>query len=206
MKSWIYIVVGVLAAVGLSLLWGLIRPQTTVAPTLNQNSQQVNLNSPTNTSTPTTTEFSTADLPDRDPKLNFSASVPAGWVAEYVSGSQAINLYNPIAAGSTTLERSQIFVKYFEASSFQTLTTVDIKSRKETTVNNRPAMVYVIQKKSGQADFASQPAWRNLEHTVTDIRSTDTTPSLYLVVAQRPGLSPTIYDAFLGSIDFPAES
>lgn len=209
MKPWQYAVIGVVVGVVLVVVWGLVTRKTTIAPTVNIQNQALNSNAAntnqanTNTAPLTDTSFfSTSDLPDRDPAFNFSASLPSGWVAESVAGSQAINLYNSGAAGDSSLEKSQIFIRFFQSSEFLTLSTVTIKSRAESTINGRPAVTYVIEKKSGVADFPSQPSWRNLEHRVTDIRSSDTSPTVFYVFAKAPGLDQKTFDAFLQSISF----
>ncbi len=203
-KPWAYIVLGMVGAVIVAVIWGYVQRQDVIAPTVNQpvNINQPNTNSPANTNTATTAVFSTADLPDRDPKLSFIATIPASWVAEYVAGSQAINFYDPKGTADSTLEKSQIFVKYFEASKFLTLTTVTIKSRTETTVNGRPTVTYIIEKKIGVADFPSQPSWRNREHRVTDIRSTNASPTLFYVFAKAPDVTDAVFDQFLTSVTF----
>src|SRR5688572_20558343 len=65
------------------------------------------------------------------PKYRFSGELQRNWSIEFVPGSQAINIYNPESEGSSPLEQSQIFIRYFEASTFQTLSTVTVlKSEK----------------------------------------------------------------------------
>jgi len=203
---WIAGVVVVVGLVGMFIFW---MRKPTVAPVVNNtntvtNANQTNTN-PVNINTAPITDtafFTTNDLPDRDPAFNFSARLPRPWVAEYVSSSQAINLFQPTAPGDSSLEQSQVFIKYFQASEFQTLTTVDIKSRTETTINGRPAVTYVIHKKSSVPDFPNQPSWRNQEHRVTDIRSTDASPSVYYVFAKSPNLDSGLFDEFLQTVSF----
>lgn len=210
MKAWQYVVIGLLAGLLIAVIWGVLANRRTIAPTTNSdgNLNVTTSNSATgNTNTQDeiltdTSFFSTNDLPDRDPVFNFSASLPNDWAVETVQGSHAINLYDPAANSDTTLEQSQIFVKYFQASDFETLTTVDVLSRTETTVNNRPAVTYTIRKKSGVADFADQPSWRNVEHEVTDIRSTDGSPTIFYVFAKNPDLSEATFMAFLKTVQF----
>lgn len=188
------------AVAGLAIAVGLLWPRTqVVAPTTN--TAKVNVNQPTsnaNTSTNTTT-FSTVDLPDRDPRFSFSTHLPSGWVAEYVPGSRAIIFLDPQAGGTSNLEKTRVFVTYFEATTFQTLTTVEVKSRSELSINERPAVQYVIAKKSGVADFTAQPDWRNRQHQVTDIRTTSDSPTIFYAFAQAPDLPEEIFSDILRS-------
>lgn len=146
--------------------------------------------------------FFSGDLANVDPNFNFSANLAQNWEVEYISGSQSINIYDPDAPGSSNLEKSQIFIKYFNASQFLTLRTVTIHSRTETSINERPTVIYDIEKKSGAANFKSQPTWRNQRHIVTDIRSTDESPTTFYVFAKSPNLSQNIFDDFINSLTF----
>ncbi|MFC1663323.1 M23 family metallopeptidase [Patescibacteria group bacterium] len=152
-----------------------------------------------------TAAFSTAQVTGLDSNISFTADIPTDWMAEAVSGSQALNIYDPDTADDTTLEKSQIFIKYFSASSFLTLTTVDIKSRTESTINGRPVVTYIIEKKAGVAEFPAQPSWRNIEHRVTDIRSTDDSPTIFYVFGKAPEVSDEVFADFLNSIIFTAD-
>ncbi|MEX2144849.1 MAG: hypothetical protein WD712_00505 [Candidatus Spechtbacterales bacterium] len=135
-------------------------------------------------------------------QFHFSASVPSNWQTEAVTQIGALNFYDPATPADSDLEKSQIFMRYFEAGTFLTLTTVDILERTETQINARPAVRYVIKKKAGVPDFSNQPAWRNGEHVVTDIRVSDDDPSVFLVIAKNPALDSGIYARFLESIQF----
>lgn len=147
-------------------------------------------------------QFKSSELENIDSNFNFQAEIPNNWQAEYIPDSQAINFYNPEASDKSNLDKSQIFVKYFNASSFLTLSTVTIYSREELTINNRPAMRYDIEKKSGVVNFPAQPLWRNERHFVTDIRSTDDSPTTFYVFGRRPDLDEGIFNNFLQSIKF----
>ncbi|MBU1178645.1 hypothetical protein KJ903_05560 [Patescibacteria group bacterium] len=149
-----------------------------------------------------TKSFSAADLAGVDPNFSFQVDIPENWQAEYVADSQAINFYDPQATGENNLEKSQVFVKYFSASSFQTLNTVYIFSEEELTINDRPAVRYNIMKKRGIDDFPNQPAWRSDQHFVTDIRSTDDNPTIFYVFARRPDLDETEFTEFIYSVKF----
>lgn len=145
---------------------------------------------------------STSDVPGADPAFAFSAEIPSAWQVEAVAATQAINVYDPSLSASSNLERSRIFIRFFRASSFLTLTTVDIKSRTETNVGGRPAVTYVIEKKAGVPDFSNQPSWRSQEHEVTDVRSTDASPTTFYVFGKRPDLDRATFEAFLASLKF----
>lgn len=133
-------------------------------------------------------------------QLNLSVSIPSSWQAEAVESIDAINLYDPAIDNSANLEKSQIFIRYFEANSFLTLSTVDILSKNDTTINGRPAVRYVIKKKAGVAKLPNQPSWRNGEHVVTDIRVSDANPSVFYVIAKHPDLSEAMYQEILSSL------
>ncbi|MBI3290743.1 M23 family metallopeptidase [Candidatus Falkowbacteria bacterium] len=136
------------------------------------------------------------------PIFSFIAQIPANWRLEAVPQIEAINIYNPDSTGANNLEKSQIFIRYFQASGFLTLSTVTIHNQTKTAVLGRPAVVYDIEKKSGIADFANQPGWRSQRHAVTDIRLSDSNPSIFYVIAKRPDLDQAIFNQFLNSLEF----
>ncbi len=148
-----------------------------------------------------TKTFNTSDLADLDTNFNFSVEIPAQWEVENVVEIQSLNFYDPSAVGDTNLDRSQIFVRYFLAQEFLTLDTVTIHASTELTINDHEAMEYDIEKKSAVADFASQPAWRNQRHIVTDIR-VSTNSLVFYVFGQRPGLDLIVLDQFFKSLIF----
>lgn len=202
-RIWLYLIGGIVAGLILGLSWGIFRPQTTSAPTVTTDgNRNVSTNTAVDIPLAGVTTFSTFDLPDRDPAFNFSADIPAAWAVEYVAASQAINLYDPRGQGGNSLENSKIFVKFFTANDFLTLTTVDILSQTNGKVAGRPAVTYRIKKKVDQADFSAQPSWRNIEHRVTDIRSTDERPAVFNVFAQSPEIDTATFDAVLASLRF----
>lgn len=189
-----------------AIIWFTWPPEKTSAPTVTtENTAVTNIDVNVDTSVKASADtivFSTADLPDRDPAFDLTAAIPKTWRVEYVVASTAINIYDPKASGATNLEKSQIFIKYFSASKFQTLTTVDILTQSSSTISGRPAVNYVIEKKSGIKDFIGQPSWRSKKHQVTDIRSTDENPTTFYVFAQSPTVSDTVFTNFLTSIKF----
>lgn len=137
--------------------------------------------------------------------FDFSFETPAQWQAEAIKEIEAINIYDPDDEGLSNLERSQVFIRYFRASDFLTLSTVSILSREKKTVIGRPAVDYMIEKKSGAADFPHQPAWRNRRHRVLDIRASDNNPSVFYVFAKRPELADEKFEEFLDSIKLGGE-
>lgn len=156
-------------------------------------------------SSPSPLEQSTKQLvaeaiPGVSKGFQFRAKIPVPWRAEAVMSIDAINIYDPATVGSNNLEESQIFIRQFTANQFLTLQTVTIHEQKELTINGRAAIRYVIEKKIGVADFLNQPSWRNKRHVVTDIRVSDTNPSVFYVIAKRPELDEAVYQAFLTSL------
>lgn len=131
--------------------------------------------------------------------FNLSFNIPAGWEVEYVPSIQSLNLYTLKGSG-TARERSQIFIRYFDASSFLTLNTVTIHKTTDTTVGPYTARRYDIEKNAGIADFPDQPSWRNQRHIVTDFRARDGF-TRYFVVAANPELDPAVYEQILQSME-----
>lgn len=129
----------------------------------------------------------------------FSLEIPDAWQAEWVPEVEAVNIYDPAATGATTLDQSQIFIRTFEADRFLTLQTVTIISQADTTVDDRPAVGYLIEKKADVSNFPNQPTWRNEQHLVTDVRVSDDSPSLFYVIARRPDLDKGTYGEILDS-------
>lgn len=179
-----------------------MRPQSESAPQISESTQPV-------TETVISEEpiiplatkiLYTKDIANINPVFALHAEVPSGWAVEAVPEIDALNLYDPTHSASSSLEQSQIFLRFFRASQFLTLSTVTIHEREELILQNRPAVRYVIEKQVDVADFSAQPSWRNSRHTVTDIRTTDTSPTTFYVVAARPDLDPTIYQTFLSSL------
>lgn len=133
---------------------------------------------------------------------DFDFTVPILEEWQVVSTSKSLNFYDSLAEGETSLDKSQIFVTYFNANDFQTLTTVNILSREEHEVVGRPAVTYLIRKKDGVKDFANQPSWRNVTHKITNIRLSDSNPSTFYVFAKKPDLSEAEFQKFLNALEF----
>lgn len=131
----------------------------------------------------------------------FSADIPSAWQVEAVDPTQALNFYDPKASGSGSLNKSQIFMRTFQASQFLTLDTVDIFLRTQSQIAGRAAVTYEIEKKAGVPNFANQPAWRNQRHFVTDIRTTTASPTVFYVIAKNPDLPNEVFNQFLNSLD-----
>ena len=144
----------------------------------------------------------TSDIQNLVGPFTFSAKIPTNWKIEVVPGIEAMNIYDPNANDKNNLEKSQIFVRYFKANNFLTLNTVTIFKQTQTTNKGKPTVIYDIEKKSGVVNFPSQPSWRNERHLVTDIRQTDSNPSVFYVFAQRPDLDQKIFDHFLQTLEF----
>ncbi len=127
-------------------------------------------------------------------------AIPAGWDVEYIPSIKALNLYTLAGEGSAR-ERSQILMRYFDAKDFLTLSTVTIYEQTDLKIGtqNYTARRYDIQKKSGIAPFADQPAWRNQRHIVTDFRG-KTGQTRYYVIAANPTLDQNTYEALLASM------
>lgn len=131
-------------------------------------------------------------------KLSFI--LPEGLSVEYVSSIQSLNLYETKGEGST-LDRSKIFIRFFDANRFLTLSTVTIFETTDLTVGTEPyvARRHDIEKKSGVANFPGQPTWRNQRHLVTDTRKSDGFDRYY-VIAKSPDMELHAYENFLASV------
>lgn len=132
--------------------------------------------------------------------LKIKFTIPEGWKIEYIPSIQALNLFT-LSGHGTARDRSQILIRYFDAANFLTLSTVTIHETTDLQVGtqNYTARRYDIEKKSGVADFAEQPAWRNKRHIVTDFRD-KTGLTRYYVVAANPALDKNIYESVLTSM------
>ncbi len=130
--------------------------------------------------------------------------LPEGMELEYVPSLQALNIFTRDGSG-TARERSQLFVRFFDASSFLTLPTVTIHQTTDLTVGEDlyTAKRYDIEKKPGVATFVDQPTWRNQRHIVTDFRLSEG-KARYFVIAKNPTLDLAIYETFLSNVEiFP---
>jgi murein DD-endopeptidase MepM/ murein hydrolase activator NlpD len=132
--------------------------------------------------------------------FKFSGGLQDGWATEYVDSIESINIYK--SSGEQSIDNSQIFIRYFEASSFLTLSTVDILEQTKTKVGKHDAVRYAIKKKTGVADFASQPDWRNSQHDLIDIRYSTKSPTFFYVFARNPELDMKVFEEFIDSLTF----
>ncbi len=156
--------------------------------------------SPSPMSAPTTIRFATKNEELNQSTYDFSVVVPSTWQVTYIEQADALNFFDPNAEGENNLDRSQIFVRSFRASGFETLATVDIHSRESKIYRGRAAFRYDIEKKANVSDFPNQPLWRNQRHIVTDIRTSEESPALFYVIAKRPDLTDAIYQQFVESL------
>lgn len=124
----------------------------------------------------------------------FSAELPGGLAARYIPEIKSMALSD----GQT----DQIFIRFFEASSFLTLASVDILEREDIAVRGHAAVRYEIQKKPGVADFPFQPAWRNGRHKLVDIRYRAASPSYFYVLAYHPQFNVDQFENFIQSLRF----
>jgi hypothetical protein len=142
------------------------------------------------------------DIPSVAKEFQFTAEIPNGWQAEAVPAIEAVNIYDPSLTGANNLEKSQIFIRHFSANTFLTLSTVTIHTKEDQKFNNHPAVRYDIEKKASVPDFPNQPTWRNQRHIVTDIRVSDSSPSVFYVIAKNPTLDEVTYQTVLKSLQF----
>ena len=95
-----------------------------------------------------------------------------------------------------------MFIRFFEANDFLTLSTVNVLKREATTVGTHAAVRYEIEKKPGIPSFAGQPKWRSSRHELIDIRLRKASPSFFYVVARNPQFPKERFEAFIESIRF----
>ena len=135
-----------------------------------------------------------------EPFANLSFIVPTDMEVEYVPSIQSLNIFSVDGEG-TARERSQIFIRFFDASQFLTLNTVTIHETSDLIVGeeNYTARRYDIEKNPGVANFPDQPLWRNERHIVTDTRKSSGF-TRYYVVASNPELDTEIYESFLQNL------
>lgn len=150
----------------------------------------------------TTPSTQTVEFSKFNSVYKFSAEISQSWVAEYIPSIESINIYDPARAGTSNTDKSVIFIRYFNASSFLTLNTVNILSRFETSVNGHAAVRYEIKKKPEVNTFANQPIWRNGQHKLIDIRYSPSNPSPFYVISYNPELPEEQFEKFVTSLKF----
>lgn len=141
------------------------------------------------------------DFEKQNSNYKFKATIPETWMVEYLPDIESFNVFDPTLPG-TSLEQSQIFIRYFKAGDFLTLQTVDILSREELNINGRKAVKYEIKKKTGVSNFRAQPQWRNEQHFVTDIRYSNDNPTNFYVFGKNPNLPDPDFETFLKTLSF----
>ena len=104
--------------------------------------------------------------------------------------------------GQTNIEKSQVYISFFQASKFLTLSTVNITRQDKATVKEREAILYEITKKDGLPNFSGQPDWRNFKHHALDIRLTQDSPSYFYSFAFAPDLEEKIFNDIIDSLIF----
>ena len=179
-------------ALGTGALWLVVQPNGANAPESADSEDEIKAD---------TRQIHAEEIEGAGSVYHFTVTIPNTWQAESVAGSQAINLYDPEATGDTNLDKSQVFIRTFRASDFLTLQTVLIHSREALEVDAHPATRYDIEKRPNVPNFPDQPSWRNLRHTVTDVRTSSDDPAIFYVIAQRPDLPDTVYQQLLATID-----
>lgn len=203
----ILILIGGLTLGGLAV-WQVLRPNPAVAPAPASSSDS-STNEPAPASASTSMRLYAQEIEGVPDDFTFSLEVPTGWRAEVVPAIEAINIFDPTAAGDSNLEKSQLFIRHFSANTFLTLQTVTIHEQSDLTIDGQPARRYDIEKKAGVANFPNQPTWRSARHIVTDVRVSDDNPSTFYVIAQNPTLDTTVYQHALETlkvIDDPQEN
>lgn len=148
------------------------------------------------------TDWQTLDLKTINESFRLTLRAPSDWQAAYNEGSQAIVIYDPALPGEQPLQKAMLFLRYFDANDFQTLSTVTIHERFVRKLADHDAVDYLIEKKSWATNFPSQPDWRNLKHWVTDVREQEGTSRFY-VIAQRPDVDPKLVYYLLESVTLP---
>jgi len=142
------------------------------------------------------------DFSKINPEFLFSAKIPKEFEAEYIPKSRAINIFNPSLAGNSNIEKSQIYISFFKAGRFLTLSAVNIDRRDKMIVKEKEAVLYEITKKETAPDFSGQPFWRNQKHKALDIRLTQDNPSYFYSLAYNPDLPEEIIDGIIASLVF----
>lgn len=135
-------------------------------------------------------------------ELYFSGTIPGRWQIEYIPQTRGINIYDPSLPGEKNIDKSQIYISFFKANKFLTLSTVTITHREEMVVQGRQAILYEITKKPGVSSFARQPAWRSQKHMALDVKLDDHVPTYYYSFAYNPTLAKEEFTNFIQSLTF----
>lgn len=204
MKRWLFLLIGLVLGIALTILWGVLFQKTATAPTISDTVPVANTGATTNTKVNGTNanstvnvgsnvNFSASDLPERDPHFAFTASLPASWTAEYQAASKAINFYDSSIDANNSLAGSEIFIQYYTASDFRRPSGVTLTS---ATVDGRAAKSYTAVLGTG----AGKPTWAATKTEATDVKVNDQTPALYYSITKNPSLTAAQYQDFLKSV------
>ncbi len=139
---------------------------------------------------------------DPSVKFPFSFSIIENWEYERVLGGNALNIYDPLVEQGSSLEKSKIFVKFFQASDFLKSESFNALSREDREINGRRAVEYILSKKENAPTLNGEPSWRGETHKTVDIRLYPENPSPFFVFAKSPGLSDSEFERFLRSVKF----
>ena len=169
-----------------------LRPKTAITPnSTDSHSPAADLES----------QKQSVDFGQFNDRFQFSAELPANWLAKYVTASESIAIY-PTEEEAKDLNNAAIFIRHFQANNFLTLSTVNILNREQTKVGTHSAVKYEIEKKAATALFANQPLWRSARHKLIDIRYNPSGSTTFFVVAFQPSLDRQIFDTFIQSLSF----
>lgn len=127
-----------------------------------------------------TVDFSTADLPDRDPGFSLSMKIPSGWRVEYLSAVKAINLYTEGGTG-TTLERSQMVIQLP-----MTFSQYTIASTEKKTFGGIVADAQRLIPKPALQRNTGLPGFFVLTHDQYLIHASATSDSTVYVISRNP--------------------
>lgn len=147
-------------------------------------------------------QFKTEDFSAHSSIYKFSGEIPSGFEVEYADSIESINIYDPSDAHESIRDKSKIFIRYFRASDFLTLSTVTIFESSKVKAGSHDAVRYEIEKKKGIADFPGQPFWRNQRHKLIDIRYDDKKPTFFYVFSHSPGFGEEMFEQFIESLIF----
>lgn len=166
----------VVALVGVSVwVW-----RTTKKPVTTNTSNTVVNDRTTQPALAATVDFSTTDLPDRDPGFSFDMKIPAGWRVEYLAAVKAINLYVEKGSG-TTLERSQMVIQLPIS-----LSQYRIASTEKKTYNTITADQQRLIPKTGFQRQAGLPGFMVLTHDQYVVHASATSDATKYLISRNP--------------------
>lgn len=144
--------------------------------------------------------FSTADLPDRDPALEFSLSIPTDWRVEYLSGPKAINVYDAADDSLTTLDASRLIIRAQSASLPAVPTGYTAVSH--STLRQQPTAIslYQLTGPGTTATSAGLPAF--VANDVTMAYVTTTGGATAYTIMKSPLVSDDLFSTIITSLTF----